>query len=178
MSIPAPDQLIANTERAHMRDERSRSVTRGPGSPCPRWSAASYSRNMRLYVVPQIGSAPPATVDAGTLNTRYAALLADGRRKDHAGGGLSPRTVRYIHTIIHRALKDTLRWGKLARNPADATDPPKASASGSPESTTWAADRCAASSTARPRVGIGRVPRAGDSGTAPRRGAGAAMVRC
>jgi hypothetical protein len=47
----------------------------------------SYARNLRLHVVPVIGSAPLAVVDAGTLNTLYAALLADGR-KDHAGGGL------------------------------------------------------------------------------------------
>ena len=51
----------------------------------------SYGRNLRLHVVPRIGSAPVAAVDAGTLNQLYAALLANGR-KDHAGGGLSPRT--------------------------------------------------------------------------------------
>lgn len=39
--------------------------------------------------------------------------------------GLDPRTVAYIHTILHRALKDAVRWGRLARNPADAADPPR-----------------------------------------------------
>ncbi len=100
----------------------------------------SYSRNLRLHVVPVIGSAPLAAVDAGTLNQMYAALLADGR-KDHARGGLSPRTVRYIHTIVHRAFKDAVRWGRLARNPADAADPPKAAEAGRPESITWTADQ-------------------------------------
>jgi integrase len=100
----------------------------------------SYSRNLRLHVVPRIGSAPLVAVDAGTLNTLYAALLANGR-KDYAGGGLSPRTVRYIHTIIHRALKDAVRWGRLARNPADAADPPKAADAGRPDSITWSADQ-------------------------------------
>ena len=98
----------------------------------------SYGRNLRLHVVPRIGSAPLAAVDAGTLNQLYAALLANGR-KDHAGSGLSPRSVRYIHTIIHRALKDAVRWGRLARNPADAADPPKAVEAGRPESITWTA---------------------------------------
>jgi integrase len=100
----------------------------------------SYSRNLRLHVVPRIGSAPLVAVDAGTLNTLYAVLLANGR-KDYAGGGLSPRTVRYIHTIIHRALKDAVRWGRLARNPADAADPPKAADAGRPDSITWSADQ-------------------------------------
>ena len=99
----------------------------------------SYSRNLRLHVLPRLGSVQLRRIDAGMLNTLYAALLADGR-KDYAGGGLSPRTVRYIHTIVHRALKDAVRWGRLPRNPADAADPPKAAAS-HPESITWTADQ-------------------------------------
>lgn len=39
--------------------------------------------------------------------------------------GLDPRTVAYVHTILHRAFKDAVRWGRLARNPADAADPPR-----------------------------------------------------
>ena len=39
--------------------------------------------------------------------------------------GLDRRTVNYVHTIIHRAFKDAVRWGRLARNPADAANPPK-----------------------------------------------------
>ncbi|CAN5652834.1 hypothetical protein BH24ACT4_BH24ACT4_07080 [soil metagenome] len=38
--------------------------------------------------------------------------------------GLKPRTVRYVHTILHAALKDAVRWNRLARNVADAADPP------------------------------------------------------
>ena len=76
----------------------------------------SYGRNLRLHVVPRIGSAQLAAVDAGTLNRVYAALLAD-ERKDHDGGGLSPRTVRYIHTIIHGALRDAVRWGRWPGTP-------------------------------------------------------------
>lgn len=40
--------------------------------------------------------------------------------------GLDPRTVSYVHTILHRALRDAVRWGRLARSPADAADPPRA----------------------------------------------------
>lgn len=39
--------------------------------------------------------------------------------------GLSPRTVRYIHTILHRALKDAVAWDRLVRNPADLARPPR-----------------------------------------------------
>ncbi len=30
-----------------------------------------------------------------------------------------------IHNILHRALKDAVRWGYLVRNVADAADPPR-----------------------------------------------------
>jgi integrase len=89
-------------------------------------------------VLPQLGSVQLRRIDAGMLNTLYASLLAEGR-KNYAGGGLSPRSVRYIHTIVHRALKDAVKWGRLVRNPAEAADPPKAA--GRPESITWTADQ-------------------------------------
>lgn len=98
----------------------------------------SYGRNIRLHVLPYVGSAALVSVDAGTLNGLYARLLADGRR-DQVAGGLSPRSVRYVHTITHRMFKDAVRWGRLARNPADAADPPKATASTRAEMVTWTA---------------------------------------
>jgi integrase len=69
-----------------------------------------------------------------SMHAMYADLLKEGRID--GGGGLSPRTVRYVHTILHRALRDAVRWGKLARNPADLADPPKQSR---PTMTVWSA---------------------------------------
>lgn len=43
----------------------------------------------------------------------------------NVAAGLDARTVSYIHTIVHRAFRDAVRWGRLARNPADAADPPR-----------------------------------------------------
>ena len=100
----------------------------------------SYSRNLRLHVRPYIGGLLLAKVDAGALNGLYATLLASGRKdghQDHAG--LSPRSVRYVHTILHRALKDAVRWGRLARNPSDAADPPRGGQESTPEVQAWPA---------------------------------------
>lgn len=145
----------------------------------------SYSRNMRNHVIDHIGSTRLTKVDAGTLNTLYAMLLASGRRQSSRKGKgyspvvveraqqlraegltleataerlrlefdeashitkdtlasllrreetrgdedeskrLDPRTVNYVHTILHRAFKDAVRWGRLPRNPCDAADPPR-----------------------------------------------------
>lgn len=58
-----------------------------------------------------------------------ASLLRRGSQRhavDDMPEGLDRRMVNYIHTIVHRAFKDAVRWGRLARNPADAADPPRA----------------------------------------------------
>ena len=54
--------------------------------------------------------------------------------------GLNARTVRYVHTILHAALKDALRWNRVARNVADAATPPPAGATRSPRPAAWTAD--------------------------------------
>jgi len=86
---------------------------------------ASYHRNLEQHVVPAIGHVPLRVLDAGALNALYGQLLAGGRR-DTKDGGLSPRTVRYIAAILHRALRDAVRWGRISVNPATAADPPRA----------------------------------------------------
>ncbi|MDP8969675.1 MAG: Arm DNA-binding domain-containing protein [Actinomycetota bacterium] len=56
------------------------------------------------------------------LNAFYAELLTAGRVDGR--GGLSPKTVLEIHVILHKALKDAVRWGRLSRNVAALADPP------------------------------------------------------
>lgn len=51
--------------------------------------------------------------------------------------GLSARTVRYIHTIIGRALREAVDWERLIKNVAPKAGPPSASAAKSPEMKTW-----------------------------------------
>jgi integrase len=98
---------------------------------------ASYERNLRVHVIPRIGGYPLQGINAGTVAQLYADLLADGHRgingyarprddsTNSRPAGLSPRTVAYIGTILHRAFDDAVRWGRLVRNPADAVKRPK-----------------------------------------------------
>lgn len=82
----------------------------------------SYERNIALHVCPAVGSIPLSKLQPSHLNALYASL-AEGERP------LAAKTIRYIHTTIHRALRDAQRWGKLPRNPAALADPPKVKAS-------------------------------------------------
>ena len=98
------------------------------------WS--SYRTNVERHAIPRIGQLPLRHLGALQLNSLYEELMGDGRCD--GSGGLSPRTVRYTHTILHRALRDAVRWGLLARNPADLADPPKHR---TPEMQVWTAEQ-------------------------------------
>jgi integrase len=60
-----------------------------------------------------------------TKDTPASLLRRNATRRAERPAGLDRRTVNYVHTVVHRALKDAVRWGRLARNPADAADPPR-----------------------------------------------------
>ncbi len=65
-------------------------------------TAASYRKNVRLHVVPHLGTLPLASLTGQRLTALYRRLEASGRVD--GAGGLSARTVRYVHTIVHRAV--------------------------------------------------------------------------
>ncbi len=101
-------------------------------------TAASYGQTIKSYVIPRIGNAELATVDGAMLNALYGDLLTRGRTgASGVTGGLSPKTVRNVHGMLHRAFKDAVRWRRLAINPADAADQPK---DVGPEMRAWSAN--------------------------------------
>jgi integrase len=119
-------------------------------------TVASYRKNVRLHVTPHIGALRLDQLTGSRLTKLYRDLEKSGR---HDGqGGLSARTVRYIHTIVHSALSAAVRDGLLAGNPATAATPPSAKAATSPEMAAWTAaqlrvfleQRAAASDELRP----------------------------
>jgi integrase len=100
----------------------------------------SYSRNVRLHISPELGPIPLQALTATRLNEFYASLISEGRRDGN--GGLAPKTVRYLHGIIRKALADAGRWNLLQRNVADQADPPTIRST-APEMKTWTADELA-----------------------------------
>jgi integrase len=81
--------------------------------------------------VPRLGDIELQQLTPSNLTGFYRALLTDARRD---GQGLAPKTVRNIHAMLHRALKDAVRLGYLVRNVADAVTPPRGA---SPEMQVW-----------------------------------------
>jgi integrase len=64
-------------------------------------------------------------ITKGTLASMLRPAQEPAKLSPRQRPGLDKRTVNYVRTIIHRAFKDAVRLGRLARNPADAANPPK-----------------------------------------------------
>ncbi len=106
---------------------------------------ASYIKNLRNHIEPYpIAQVPLAQLTGQRLTSHYRALEKSGRKDHREGEGLSARTVRYIHTIIHGVLGQAVKDGLLLRNPADAATPPTAKEAKAPEMHPWDAGQLAA----------------------------------
>ncbi len=100
----------------------------------------SYVAHVECHILPTLGSLQLQKLAPAQINALYAKLIAGGKRN---GKGLTALSVRHVHAVLHRALKDAVRWGRLVRNPADLADPPRVAARGH-ELRTWSADQLAA----------------------------------
>ena len=100
----------------------------------------SYVAHVECHILPALGSVQLQKLSPAQINALYAKLGRSGKRN---GKGLTALSVRHVHAVLHRALKDAVRWGRLARNPADLADPPRVAAQ-SHELRTWSAEQLAA----------------------------------
>jgi integrase len=76
-----------------------------------------YRELLELHALPAIVGLQLKALQPMHLSDLYGRLLREGRR-DGRPGGLHPRTVGHIHRVIHRMLKQAVRWQLIARNPA------------------------------------------------------------
>jgi integrase len=82
-------------------------------SPC---SSERYRQIVRTHLVPNLGNIPLAQLKPEHLQNLYTSMQ---------NSGLSANTARYAHSVIHVALKTALKWGLIAKNPADAVTTPR-----------------------------------------------------
>jgi integrase len=70
---------------------------------------------IRLHIKPELGPIRLTKLSPMHLQNLYSSKLK---------AGLSKRTVRYIHTILHKCLAQAVKFGLVARNVADAVETP------------------------------------------------------
>ena len=71
---------------------------------------------VRLHLIPALGK---------TRLDRLNALQVQALYRSKLESGLAARTVRMVHTTLHKALKQAVRWSLIPRNVAEAVDPPR-----------------------------------------------------
>lgn len=94
----------------------------------------SYFVQIHKHIKPAIGHIKLKELETTDLQRFYNAKLERGRAdkyKNEKGeivtreGGLSPRTVRYMHQVIRGALAQAIEEHKLVKSPADAVKLPR-----------------------------------------------------
>jgi integrase len=76
-----------------------------------------YRNLLSKRILPALGNRPVGSIKTMDLDDLYQGLI---RRV-----GLSPSTVRQIHAIIRRALRQAVLWGWISTNPAVNATPPR-----------------------------------------------------
>ncbi len=82
-----------------------------------------YEHIIRQHIAPALGNTILTALKPEHLQRYYAEKQSTGRRDGK--GGLSGKTVRHHHITLHGALQSAVKWGLIARNPADAVSPPR-----------------------------------------------------
>lgn len=82
-----------------------------------------YATCVRRHLTPALGGIPLTKLRPLHIQRYYAQALRQGRADGR--GGLSAATVIYHHRVLREALQHAVRWQLLARNPADAVEPPR-----------------------------------------------------
>lgn len=93
-------------------------------------TAQRYAILIRRHIAPAVGHVPVQKLEPSHLNALYSALLT-------SAPSLSARTVRFVHSVIRKALADGVRTDELARNVADRATPPSTKAAKAPETAHW-----------------------------------------
>jgi integrase len=84
-----------------------------------------YESIVRVHITPNLGKILLTELKPEHVQKYYT---------DKLNSGLSPRTVRYHHVVLHKALKTAVKWELIIRNVIDAVDPPRPRKT---EMTTW-----------------------------------------
>lgn len=76
----------------------------------------SYLRQINLHIVPALGGARLEKLTSPMIQHFYNSCSKEG---------LSPKSVKNIHGVLHKALQQAVSIGYLRNNPSDACTPPR-----------------------------------------------------
>lgn len=86
-----------------------------------------YTNFLEKHLIPDIGDIPLEKLTSLRLQKLYQDLRTHGKvsQNKNAGTGLSQKTVRNIHMMLHVALEQAVKEGLIGKNPTDNCIAPK-----------------------------------------------------
>lgn len=87
------------------------------------FTVASYVGIVKNHLKPALGATRLESLNAHTIQRFYNNL---GKPKEEGGAGLSAKSVKNVHGVLHKALQQAVLIGYLRANPADACILPRA----------------------------------------------------
>ncbi len=87
------------------------------------FTVASYAGIVKNHLKPALGAVRLESLNAHTIQRFYNNL---GKPKEDGGGGLSAKSVKNVHGVLHKALQQAVLIGYLRSNPTDACILPRA----------------------------------------------------
>ena len=81
------------------------------------YTVADYTANIKNHIKPALGAVKLEALNTHTIQGFYNNLV---KPPEEGGKGLSPKTLRNIHSVLHRALQQAVSIGYIRSNPTDA----------------------------------------------------------
>lgn len=81
------------------------------------FTVVSYTGHIKNHIKPALGAVKLEALNTHTIQGFYNSLV---RPPDEGGKGLSAKTLKNIHGVLHKALQQAVAVGYLRFNPADA----------------------------------------------------------
>jgi len=134
------EQLLREIESSIVRGEYQQPTTYTVASYLEEWlvhshgvigdnTLANYAMVVHKHLIPGLGKIKLDQLESLQIQRFYATLQQPGSNliNKYSPKALSPKTIKNVHGILHRALNQAVRWGIIVRNPADTVDTPKVS---------------------------------------------------
>lgn len=84
-----------------------------------------YRLCIHSHIIPALGKMKLTQLTPLQIQQFYSDLHKTGANRHHKDKPLSPKTIKNIHSILHRALAQAVKWRLRSNNPAEMTELPK-----------------------------------------------------
>lgn len=111
----APDQTLQQWLKTWLNEYTRHNIKQS--------TRATYDHFIEKHIVPELGNLSLQKITVNTIQLFYNKKTQEGRLDNK--GGLSPKTIRNMHNILHEALDQAVKNDLIPKNPSDYVVIPK-----------------------------------------------------